>query len=310
MEHVIILVKFISILFCFGLLVFINQLRMRYKHTFLDYFYSFYLFCLFSLLAQLLIKYTATNLLMEGSFDSFLVFNLIFMASLLAFTAGAAYNYILMTLRFLHEEYEKTVRIIFIILLSFTGLFFLYLSRFYFITKSSLMLTSFTVVFIRALLVFMVLSNIRLFFSFGKIKSRQRTFLVLLLAGYYTLLFLFHFVTYRFVLVRQAGLAGALFYLLLTVPPLFLIKRLTDNYFGIIIRDEAKEERISRLYEEKKISKREEEIIRYVCEGMSNKQIAWDLSLSEQTVKHHIYNIYQKFGINSRVELINIIHSV
>ena len=309
MEHIVIFLKFISIIFGFGLLVSINQLRTRYKQTFLDYTFFFYLFALLSLLFQLVIKYAATNLLMGGDFSSFLTLNLIYIVSLLGFTLLSAYNYVLMTLRFLHEEFERAVAIIFIVISAALILVFLFFTRIYILTKSSLMISSFTVVAVKVLLFIMILSNIRLLLSLGRIRSKQRTFLVLILAAFYTLLFTFHLLTFQMIITRQAGFPSALFYLLLNGIPLLLLRKLSTNYFGQIIHDEKKEERLQGLFQSKNISKRESEIIRYVCEGMSNKQIAWDLSLSEQTVKHHIYNIYQKFGINSRVELINIIHS-
>ncbi|HOO60186.1 MAG TPA: helix-turn-helix transcriptional regulator [Candidatus Mcinerneyibacteriales bacterium] len=309
MEHIVIFLKFISIIFGFGLLISVNQLRTRYKQTFLDYYFSFYLFSLLSLLFQLATKYAATNLLMGGDFSSFLALNLAYIVSLLGFTLLSAYSYVLMTLRFLHEESEKPVGIIFSVISGALILVFLFFTRIYLLTKSSLMISSFSVVSVKVLLFIMILSNIRLLLSLGRIRSKQRTSLVLILAAFYTLLFAFHLFTFQMVITRQAGIPGALYYLLLNGLPLLLIRRLSDNYFGQLIHDDKKEERLQALFGEKNISKRESEIIRYVCEGMSNKQIAWDLSLSEQTVKHHIYNIYQKFGINSRVELINIIHA-
>jgi LuxR family maltose regulon positive regulatory protein len=54
-----------------------------------------------------------------------------------------------------------------------------------------------------------------------------------------------------------------------------------------------------------KISTRESEILLLVSEGMRNKEIANKLFVSEGTVKKHIYNIGQKFGTSSRVDLLN-----
>ncbi len=50
-------------------------------------------------------------------------------------------------------------------------------------------------------------------------------------------------------------------------------------------------------------SEREREVIRYVCAGHSNKEIASMLSLSEHTVKAHLNSVYRKFCIAGRVEL-------
>jgi DNA-binding CsgD family transcriptional regulator len=56
------------------------------------------------------------------------------------------------------------------------------------------------------------------------------------------------------------------------------------------------------------ISARESEIIRLIIEGKSNKEIEVILSISFNTVKNHIYNIYRKLGVNSRSQLIRFIN--
>lgn len=53
------------------------------------------------------------------------------------------------------------------------------------------------------------------------------------------------------------------------------------------------------------ITAREMEIINTVAAGYSNKEIAAQLSISEQTVKHHLANIFTKTGTSNRVELIH-----
>jgi len=53
------------------------------------------------------------------------------------------------------------------------------------------------------------------------------------------------------------------------------------------------------------ISEREEEIIELLIKGLSNAQIAEGLFISPKTVKNHIYHIYQKLGIKSRLQLMN-----
>jgi two-component system nitrate/nitrite response regulator NarL len=47
---------------------------------------------------------------------------------------------------------------------------------------------------------------------------------------------------------------------------------------------------------------REREILEQVAAGRSNKQIAADLWLSEQTIKYHLTNVYRKLGVSSRTE--------
>jgi DNA-binding CsgD family transcriptional regulator len=56
-----------------------------------------------------------------------------------------------------------------------------------------------------------------------------------------------------------------------------------------------------------KITKREEEVIRELCSGKSNKEISESLFISLQTVKDHVYRVYQKTDVRNRVQLINLI---
>jgi DNA-binding CsgD family transcriptional regulator len=66
---------------------------------------------------------------------------------------------------------------------------------------------------------------------------------------------------------------------------------------------------MTRFVEDYKISKREEEVIRELCAGKTNKEIAETLFISLQTVKDHVYRIYLKTNVNNRVQLINLIQS-
>ncbi len=55
----------------------------------------------------------------------------------------------------------------------------------------------------------------------------------------------------------------------------------------------------------KLLTKRELQIANYIALGRTNRYIAFELNVTEGTIKRTIHNIYQKLGISSRVELIN-----
>jgi DNA-binding NarL/FixJ family response regulator len=52
------------------------------------------------------------------------------------------------------------------------------------------------------------------------------------------------------------------------------------------------------------LSKREQDVVRCVTEGLTNKEIAQRLKLSEHTVKNYIFRIFDKLGVSTRVEMV------
>ena len=55
------------------------------------------------------------------------------------------------------------------------------------------------------------------------------------------------------------------------------------------------------------ISKREQEVILLICQGLTNQEIADTLFISLKTVKDHNYRIFQKTGVRNRVELVQLV---
>jgi len=52
------------------------------------------------------------------------------------------------------------------------------------------------------------------------------------------------------------------------------------------------------------LAKREEEVVNLVAEGLTNRDIAQKLGISEHTVSNYLFRVYEKLGISSRVELV------
>lgn len=52
------------------------------------------------------------------------------------------------------------------------------------------------------------------------------------------------------------------------------------------------------------LSKREEEVVALVADGLTNRQISEQLKLSEHTVKNYLFKVFEKLGISTRVELV------
>lgn len=52
-----------------------------------------------------------------------------------------------------------------------------------------------------------------------------------------------------------------------------------------------------------RLTAREEQVARYVSDGMGNREIASQMNLRENTIKNYIFRIYEKLGLSNRVEL-------
>jgi DNA-binding CsgD family transcriptional regulator len=64
------------------------------------------------------------------------------------------------------------------------------------------------------------------------------------------------------------------------------------------------------FFEQYNISSREQEIVTLILKGYSNQKIGETLYISLNTVKAHLRNIYPKFGVKSRYELITLVKDV
>ena len=65
------------------------------------------------------------------------------------------------------------------------------------------------------------------------------------------------------------------------------------------IKDKKNSERMD-LFSD--LTAREEQILKQVAKGLSNKEVAQALTLSEKTVKHYMTNVLQKLQVRNRVE--------
>jgi DNA-binding CsgD family transcriptional regulator len=52
------------------------------------------------------------------------------------------------------------------------------------------------------------------------------------------------------------------------------------------------------------LSNREKDVVKLLLEGKSNKLIAFSLGITERTVEFHLKNVYAKFQVSSRIELV------
>jgi DNA-binding NarL/FixJ family response regulator len=52
------------------------------------------------------------------------------------------------------------------------------------------------------------------------------------------------------------------------------------------------------------LSKREEDVVKLVAQGLTNRDISTRLHLSEHTVRNYLFHVFDKLGVSTRVELV------
>ena len=107
--------------------------------------------------------------------------------------------------------------------------------------------------------------------------------------------------------------AGAAGYLLKTTPLRELTNAIRSVHTGEAVFDlKAASKILRRLTAEKgkekegleELHRRELEVLKLAAKGISNKEIASKLTISERTVQTHLVNIFRKLGVSSRTEAV------
>lgn len=84
--------------------------------------------------------------------------------------------------------------------------------------------------------------------------------------------------------------------------------QLVDSLFSQIV-DHAVRDGKSNLKEAVQMTKREQEVVGLLSEGMSNKEIGQKMHVSTYTIKSHVHNIMEKLVLHTRLEIANYSYS-
>jgi len=112
--------------------------------------------------------------------------------------------------------------------------------------------------------------------------------------------------------VFEALAAGASGYLLKQATSDQLLEAIRDLYHGGAPMSSHVARKVVSSFRQKDekegtetLSAREKEVLTLISAGYRNKDVAEKLFISISTVKSHIYSIYQKLHVNSRIEAVN-----
>lgn len=122
--------------------------------------------------------------------------------------------------------------------------------------------------------------------------------------------------------VQKALSYGAIGYLLKNRPPMELIHSLYAVQSGILQLDPdvaaaliVKEQKVPQYSEEtlkryQSLTKREKDTLVLLIKAYSNKDIANELHIQEQSVRNYIHIIYEKLGVSNRTEIFQLMDSL
>lgn len=113
--------------------------------------------------------------------------------------------------------------------------------------------------------------------------------------------------------IRALLQAGADGYLLKTAPAAELIQAIRDVHRGEAALSPSVAAKVIRQMKHsptassgqaEALTEREIEVLRLTAQGLTNREIGRDLSISHRTVQGHLANIYGKLGVGSRTEAV------
>lgn len=102
--------------------------------------------------------------------------------------------------------------------------------------------------------------------------------------------------------VHRALKAGAQGYLLKDSSPAALLSAIRDVLAGLRVVPPGVAQSLAERAYQSDLSPRELEVVQLVVNGLSNKQIADRLGLTEATVKTHLTHIFEKLGVEDRTQ--------
>ena len=115
--------------------------------------------------------------------------------------------------------------------------------------------------------------------------------------------------------IFEALSAGASGYILKKTAPQKLVEAIRELYQGGAPMSSQIARKVVAAFQNKDhspgennltmLTNREKEILELLSRGLMYKEIAWELDISQETVRKHVYRIYEKLHVGNRVEAVN-----
>lgn len=110
-------------------------------------------------------------------------------------------------------------------------------------------------------------------------------------------------------LIFSALCEGASGYLLKNTPPAQILDAIREVHEGGAPMTASVARKVVRYFRQptvvdESLTERENEVLQHIVAGKTNRQIAEDLFISENTVAYHIKQIYERLHVHSRAEVV------
>ncbi len=303
MEHVCIFGFFIGLVFGIFAAFYTFQLNKTYRYPFLSHFLNYIVVFNLVIFLYLVTKYASVNFPGPITADQNSPFYTVMFLAALIGEVGLIYTFFRVCLGFLEKDIPKKANIMFSAALILVGISCVIGITTYMNTGSNRwIMSSYIGVAATGMVTLMGMS---VWLSLGKLEepkdSRRkaiRVFGALFFAGYLV------FFAAAALPEPFQFLIGTAALIYLNIIPIIWLKKFFLRLY-VRLSSENSVRLLEFVAQDKQISKREREIMELILQGKSNKEIEELLFISYNTVKNHIYNIYQKLGVNSRGQMIH-----
>ncbi len=310
MEHIWILVYFVS--FAVGLLAVFYSFQMYkvHEYSFIREIVNYAIVFNLVMLLYLITKYAAVNFPGPATDDhdsSF--YTIMFLAGVLA-EMGLIYTFIRVRFALLEKAVSRVAKTAFAVGLAVVGMSCAVgVTIFVLSGSNSWTIVTYMVVASAGMAALVLIPMMLMFRPDGAGKAGRegkegngRRKAVRSFGGLYFVGFLVFFGTALLPRAYQLFPGAAAILYLNSLPIVWLKKYFLRHY--VQMSSEKSMELLAGLGRELPLSNREREIMGLILQGKNNKEIEAQLFISYSTVKNHIYNIYQKMGVNSRGQMI------
>ncbi|NIM17517.1 MAG: hypothetical protein GTO45_36350 [Candidatus Aminicenantes bacterium] len=315
MAHVTIFFIVLASLFKVMVIFQLFQYYRKYGYRYLRIYAYIFLIGIFDTLPILANNYIFTNMYVRNKSITAVNIESIYRALTMCCKLFWILLFILLVRELLQKTTSSLIKTIYLVI---AGVIFVGIAAVmvYGMVKVTVIPVLWTNVVIALLFIFIILgSAIYLFFSAGKTEDQGKRKAVRIFALIYIVRFGVSLILSGFHLFFNMSsdimlIFSSSYSVVMCTVILIYIDRFIQLYQGTLDTPLQNGQRMEILFEKFHISKREQDVVRLICAGKTNKEIEGDLYISLQTVKDHVSSIFKKTGVRNRVQLVNLFNKI